>query len=444
MDRVNWERVRDILISAVCLGILFWGAWAIVGQFVHALIILLLAMAVSFLLTPLVDYLDKYMWRALACLIVYAIALALIGGLLSAVIFSLIKQVQTFSQTVINFFTILPTQVVQFQNWLVKQGIPQSTIDVAVTQLRIQAISFAETLSSNIPSILLSIADGVVNIVLVVVLSIYLTLDGKRIRNSLVGIAPKRSLPHVLVFEEALNRVVGNYIRGQLILAGIIGVMAFIGTAVLGLGQFSLIIGALAFLFETIPMVGPTLASIPAILISLLLPGPFPRTFYLIAYFVIVQVLENNILGPRIVGHAVGLHPVASIFALIIFVQLFGPFGALIATPIVAAAWVVITSIYRSARGESAEEILGKKRSPWIRQRPITRHLRLRGASHVEHTTNVENTANKVGPSITSKAGPFVTRKIEHIDLLRPVPDIPGQASPEGFPGDAGSSEEGG
>jgi predicted PurR-regulated permease PerM len=435
MERVNWERVRDILISAVCIGILFWGAWAIVGQFVHALVILLLAMAVAFLLTPLVDFLDRYMLRVLACLIVYIIALAVVGGLLSVVILSLIKQVQTFSQTVTNFFTILPTQFVQFQNWLVKQGIPQSTIDTAVIQLRIQAISFAESLSSNIPSILLSIADGVVNIVLVVVLSIYLTLDGKRIRNSLIGIAPKRSLSHVLLFEGALNRVVGNYIRGQLILAGIIGVMAWLGTAILGLGQFSLIIGALAFLFETIPMVGPVLASIPAILISLLLPGSFPRTFYLIAYFIIVQVLENNVLGPRIVGHAVGLHPVASIFALIIFVQLFGAFGALIATPIVAAAWVVITSIYRSARGETAEEILGKKRSPWIRRRPITRHLRLRGISPVG------STANKEEPSATSKAGSFVTNKIEHIDLLRPVPDIPDESTSEASPDDPGHPE---
>src|SRR5438105_279841 len=116
MERVNWERVRDILISVICIGILFWGAWAIVGQFVHALVILLLAMAVAFLLTPVVDFLDRYMLRVIACLIVYAIALAVVGGLLSAVIFSLIKQVQTFSQTVINFFTILPDQVVQFQN----------------------------------------------------------------------------------------------------------------------------------------------------------------------------------------------------------------------------------------------------------------------------------------------------------------------------------------
>jgi predicted PurR-regulated permease PerM len=435
MERVNWERVRDILISIICVGILFWAAWAIVGQFVHALVILLLSMAVAFLLTPVVDFLDRYMLRVIACLIVYAIALAVVGGLLSAVIFSLIKQVQTFSQTVINYFTILPTQVVEFQNWLVKQGIPQSNIDAAVAQLRTQAINFAQSLATNVPGILFSIADAFVNIVLVVVLSFYLTLDGKRIRNSLIGIAPKRSLSHVRLFEDALNRVVGNYIRGQLILAAIIGVMAWLGTAILGLSQFSLIIGALAFLFETIPMVGPALASIPAILISLLLPDPFPRTFYILAYFVIVQIIESNVLGPRIVGHAVGLHPVASIFALIIFVQLFGALGALLATPIVAAAWVVITSIYRSARGETAEEIIGKKRSPWIRRRPITRHLRHRAITPVESTQSQDDT------SAPPAKGPFVTRKIEHIDLLRPVPDIPEESAyGEGPPDTRGHS----
>jgi len=65
-------------------------------------------------------------------------------------------------------------------------------------------------------------------------------------------------------------------------------------------------------------------------------------------------------LGPRIVGHAVGLHPVASILALIIGAQLFGAFGALLATPILAALWVVIASVYRTFRGESADDILAK------------------------------------------------------------------------------------
>src|SRR5205085_10779644 len=106
-------------------------------------------------------------------------------------------------------------------------------------------------------------------------------------------------------------------------------------------------------------------ASIPAILLSLLLPDPFPRTIWIVIYFIAVQMVESNILGPRIVGHAVGLHPVASILALIIGAQLFGAFGALLATPIVAAAWVVLASLYRSARGETADQMLAQKRTGW-------------------------------------------------------------------------------
>ncbi|HEU5378849.1 MAG TPA: AI-2E family transporter, partial [Ktedonobacteraceae bacterium] len=266
---------------------------------------------------------------------------------------------------------------------------------------------------------------------LVVVLGFYLTVDGKRIRNSLVGIAPKRSLPHVLLFEDALNRVVGNYIRGQLTLALIIGVLAGIGCSIFHLGNYALIVGVMAFLFETIPMVGPALASIPALLISLLLPDPFPRTIYILIYFICVQMAESNILGPRIVGHAVGLHPVASILALIIGAQLFGAFGALLATPVLAAIWVVISSLYRSIRGESADEILAtRKRSSWIRQRanettnpPLSRPKR----THFFDSLHLKGTGN----NNTSKADHALhVNKIEHIDLLRPIPSAPCEDEP--------------
>src|SRR5258708_31273953 len=153
------------------------------------------------------------------------------------------------------------------------------------------------------------------------------------------------------------------------------GVLAGMGCAFLGLSPYALIIGVLAFLFETIPMVGPALASIPAILLSLLLPDPFPRTIWIIIYFIAVQMIESNILGPLIVGHAVCLHPVASILALIIGAQLFGAFGALLATPIVAASWVVITNLYRSARGETADQILANKRTGWVIRRRKTQFL---------------------------------------------------------------------
>ncbi len=429
MERVNWQRARDILISIICIGIILWYAWnLLLGQFVHALALLLLSMAVAFLMTPAVNFLHMQgVPRILACLVMYVIILAALVGLSYALITSLIRQVLTFQETVINFFNALPDQYTSFINFLIHNGLPATSIDDAINQVRSQAVSFAQTTASNVLNIALIITNIFIDILLITVMSFYLTLDGKRVRDNIVHLAPDSWAPNVRLFEDALNRVVGNYIRGQLTLAVIIGVLAGSGCFFLGLPGYALIIGVLAFLFETIPMVGPALASIPAILLSLLLPAAFPRTLYIAIYFVIVQMIESNILGPRIVGHAVGLHPVASILALIIGAQLFGAFGALLATPIVAAAWVVVASLYHSARGETADQMLAQKRTGWtIHPRNF---LRKRKTSSVDthddelHVEELQET-HTPGDIIASIKGPSISpMPAKHIELLRPIPD---------------------
>jgi predicted PurR-regulated permease PerM len=372
MARVNWQRTRDILICIICICLIFWAAWSVASQFVDVIIILLLSMAVAFLLTPAVNLLARYhVPRVLATFIAYIVVLSVVGGLAYELVFSLIQQAVSFSDTISNFATNLPTNFANFIKFLEVQGhIPDSNIQSAIGQIQAQATDFAKSLATNALNIVVIATGAILNIVLVIVISFYLTVDGKHIRDRIIAIMPRRSLNGVLLFEDALNRVVGNYIRGQLILAFIIGIMASVVCVITGLGNFALIVGVLAFIFETIPMVGPALASIPAILLSLLLPHPVPRTFYVILAFVIIQMIESNILGPRIVGHAVGLHPVASILALLVGAKLFGAFGALIATPILAAIWVVIASFYRSVRGETADQILAHRRAGWTIRRP--------------------------------------------------------------------------
>lgn len=386
MDRIDWQRTRDILISVICGGFIFWACWSFMGQFFDAILILLLSMAVAFLVTPTVNLLVRYGFpRLLSCLVVYALCITAVVSLGYVLASTLIRQVQEFSTTIINFASVLPANVASIQDLLTKQwSIPPQNIQNVLDQIQTQATAFAQELATNALNFLFILTNAFLNIVLIVVLSFYLVLDGKRIRDSLISIAPKRSLPNVLLFEDALNRVVGNYIRGQLTLALLIALFASAISILTGLGNYALIVGVLAFLFETIPMVGPALASVPAILLSLLLPMPFPRTFWVIALFIVVQLLESNVLGPRIVGHAVGLHPVAAILALLIGARMFGVFGALLATPAVAALWVVIASIYRSARGESADQLLARRRSPWSLRRPgrMVRVKKRPGASH--------------------------------------------------------------
>lgn len=372
MTHINWQRTRDVLICTISVGIIVWASWSLLGQFVDAIVILLLSMAVAFLLTPAVNFLERFkVPRLLATFIVYIVVLGLIGWLAYLLVFSLVNQVVAFSDTIIKFADSLPTTFSATINFLKKQGIPDSNIHDALGQIQNQATAFAQSLLQNALNLVSFVVNAFLTILLVIVLSFYLTLDGRRIRKSLFSIVPERSMQNALVFEEALNRVVGNYIRGQLILASIVGAGTSFFCIVTGLGDYALICGVLAFLFETIPMVGPGLASITPLLLSLLLPDPFPRTFVLVACFLGLQVVESNVLGPRIVGRAVGLHPVAAILSLLIGARVFGIFGALIATPLVAAAWVVVASIYRSAKGETADQMLGRKRTTWkLRRSP--------------------------------------------------------------------------
>ncbi|HEY4034066.1 MAG TPA: AI-2E family transporter [Ktedonobacteraceae bacterium] len=386
MGQRDWRQTRDVLICVICAGVIFWALWSVLGQFVEAIVILLLSMAVAFLLTPLVNLLVKYgVPRSLAAVITYVVVLGLISWLAYELGLSLIQQSLTFSNTVITFASSLPETFHATIQYLEKHsGIPAENINAAISQFQVQATDFARSLAYNTLNAFFMVTNALLNIVLVIVLSFYLTLDGKRIREGFVNIVPRHWLPNALLFEDALNRVVGNYIRGQLTLALIIGLCTSMICVATGLGSYALICGVLAFLFETIPMVGPALASITPLLLSLLLPDPFSRTFVIALCFVILQAIESNILGPRIVGHAVGLHPVAAIMALLVGAKLFGVFGALIATPLVAAGWVVLASIYRSARGESADEMLAHKRAPWTFQRPsgsLVSRLHDKGAS---------------------------------------------------------------
>lgn len=215
MERVNWSRVRDILICIICIAILLWATFTILSIFVHVIVLLLLAMAVAFLITPPVDFLHRYIPRGLAALAVYIVVLAILGGFFYALFLSLIQQVNYFSNNLPGYVQNLPNTYSTFQQWLIKQGVPQTAISKALSTITDQANAFALSLASNLVSVMLIIADIIINALVVTVLSFYLTVDGKRVRDSIFSIVPKRAMPHVLLFEDALNRVVGNYIRGQ-------------------------------------------------------------------------------------------------------------------------------------------------------------------------------------------------------------------------------------
>jgi predicted PurR-regulated permease PerM len=116
--------------------------------------------------------------------------------------------------------------------------------------------------------------------------------------------------------------------------------------ALLGL-PYAIVLGVLAGLFELVPMFGPILSAVPAVIVALFLP--FPTVVWVLLFFLVIQQVENNILVPRISGHAVGLHPLGAMFALLAGFQLAGVLGGLFAVPFAGVVWVLMSAAYRNA-----------------------------------------------------------------------------------------------
>ena len=134
----------------------------------------------------------------------------------------------------------------------------------------------------------------------------------------------------------------GRWVRGQLLLGAAVAVATAIGLFALALigfpelGRFALVLAIIAGILEWLPVIGPILAAIPALLIAITTGDPAAVVAVLILY-ILIQQLENNLLVPKVMGDAIELHPAVMILALIVGAGLFGFWGAILAAPVVAA-----------------------------------------------------------------------------------------------------------
>jgi predicted PurR-regulated permease PerM len=188
------------------------------------------------------------------------------------------------------------------------------------------------------------VANGIFFTGAVFFLAYYWTLDQERAVRSLLLLAPAGRRDGIREFFDIARAKVGQYVRGVTILCLVVGTLSFVAYALIGLPD-ALMLGILAGLFEAIPLIGPVLGALPAVLIAL--SDDPSKVVWVIAAAAGIQVLENTFLVPRVMKHAVGVHPFVSLLALAAFASLFGVPGALLAIPMAAvcssslrACWV--------------------------------------------------------------------------------------------------------
>lgn len=353
MQQVNWTRLRDQLLVALAIIALLWVASQIIGRVIHIVVVVLLAIVLAFVLAPSLRFLERFLPRMLAAILIYSAVIGLF--ILFAVLVG--PMVVTQAEALIER---LPGYLNQLSSFAKLQG-----FDLAGS-LRGYAASF---LSSAL-TVLTTVAGAVVDVALVLILGFWFLVDGRRIPDLMIRLSPGDQRDKVRFVFDAVGQVLGAYIRGQLTTAAIIGFSAGVGSALLGV-HYALLIGILAFFAELVPMVGPYLGSIPAIFISLF--QPFPLVIEVIAFFVAMQMFENNILAPRITGGAVGLHPGVALLAIVVGADIGGIVGALFAVPVAGIISVLVDAVYKGWRGEPVViERAGMRFRMPRRKRPTT------------------------------------------------------------------------
>ncbi len=346
--RSRWARRRDVPLTILAwtavIAVVFWGA----SHIVSSLLILIIAVLLAYALAPGVRILQHVMPRFLAILIMYLIVLGAISLLIYFIARAAAQQTLSFASAIPSLLSLgTNNSSSPLEQTLASFGITHAQLVTAREQITAQTSSVAR----DVVPILRSAFDVILDTIIVAVISIYMLIDGSRITNWLRRNAPRPARADAVL--DTLQHVVGGYIRGQFLLAVLIGTLVGIGMTLFRL-PYAVFLGVLAFILAFIPVLGTFVSGAVCVLIGL--THGWPIALGVLVYFLGVHVVEGDVVGPRIVGKAVGLHPIVSLFALIAGAELFGVWGALFASPVAGILQSLIVSLWGQWRVTHPEE----------------------------------------------------------------------------------------
>ncbi|MBM2320318.1 MULTISPECIES: AI-2E family transporter [Marivita] len=322
----------------------YWGMAAIVFAVVlwflgDVLLPFVLGGAIAYFLDPVADRLERMGFsRVMATAIITVVGLLAFVLLLLWVIPSLVNQA-------LDLFDVAPTLFANLRDFLIER-FP----DIMDTEspLRQSLVSIGETIKARGGELLntvLSSAAGIINIVMlfviVPVVAVYLLLDWDNMVARIDQLLPRDHAPTIRKLAKDIDGTLASFIRGMGTVCIILGTYYAVALMLIGL-QFGLVVGFVAGLVTFIPYLGALIGGALAIGLALFqFWGDWLSIGLVAGVFVLGQVIEGNVLTPKLVGSSVGLHPVWLILALSIFGTLFGFVGMLVAVPVAASIGVI-------------------------------------------------------------------------------------------------------
>lgn len=331
---------RQAIIWALLIAVFAILLWLLKG----ILLPFVAGMAIAYFLDPLADKLEKYGLSRLA-----ATALITVFFLVIAVVLMIVLVPVLYNQ-LIALVEIMPRLLQRGQEWLITVGdgrlgrllgVQGADVEQAISASLGGSLDWLVTFLSSVGTQGLQIVALISLIVVTPVVAFYLLLDWDRMVEKIDGLLPRDHQETIRRLAREINEVLSGFIRGQVIVCVVLGLIYAVGLTLVGL-RFGLIVGIMAGVISFIPYLGTILGFVVSAALALFQFAPdYISVGLVIGVFVIGQLIESNYLSPKLVGDRVKLHPVWVMFAIFAFTALFGFVGALLALPIAAALGVI-------------------------------------------------------------------------------------------------------
>jgi len=315
-------------------------------------LVLIAAVVIASAIEPMVRWFKKYKIGRLPSVVIIYIILAFL--FIAAFYFLFVPLLNETS----SLFSNLPSYLSSANLWTPlgentflgsQQFVRDLSANFSVQDVVNQVQIITSSLSAGIFSALSLVFGGALSFFLIIILSFYLAVQEDGIKNFLKTITPIDNRAYVLDLWSRAENKIGLWFQGQILLVVIIAVLTYLGLTLVGI-EHSLLLAILAGLFEIIPLFGPILAAIPAIAIAFLTGGIGPALI-VVAFYVIIQQFENQLIYPLVVKKVVGVPAIVVILAFIAGGTLVGFLGILLSVPVAAIMMELFKDVQQGTFG---------------------------------------------------------------------------------------------
>lgn len=301
-------------------------------------LMMIVAMILASAMDPLVDWLYRKARfpRGLSVILVYLVFLSIIGLVFYFLIPPMIHQFGELAGRFSDLKAGLDDEASAINRLLNEMGITKGLSALGESFAKFTGQFFATTLG---------VVNGIIQLIAVLAITFYLISSENGMKSLIKSLVPFKHQAYSMRLTDQIQRKIGYWLLGQLLLSTFIFILTFIGLSVLGV-KSAIALALLAGILEIVPYLGPVLSAVPAIFVAFIQSPPL--ALFVIGLYIIIQQVENYILVPKVMGRTVGANPVIILLAVLIGFQIAGIVGMLVSVPIVAATSVFINDLRES------------------------------------------------------------------------------------------------